>query len=53
MLRQYELVEKVKAFNPNANENLINKAYVYAMKAHGHQRARLWQFKKFGFARRN
>ncbi|MFV0322244.1 MAG: RelA/SpoT family protein [Alphaproteobacteria bacterium] len=38
MLRQYELVEKVKAFNPNADENLINKAYVYAMKAHGHQK---------------
>ncbi len=38
MLRQYELVEKVKAFNPNANEELINKAYVYAMKAHGSQK---------------
>ncbi len=38
MLRQYELVEKIKAFNPNANEELINKAYVYAMKAHGSQK---------------
>ncbi len=38
MLRQYELIEKVKAFNPNANEELINKAYVYAMKAHGVQK---------------
>ncbi|MFV0430839.1 MAG: RelA/SpoT family protein [Alphaproteobacteria bacterium] len=40
MIRQYELVEKVKAFNPNADENLINKAYVYAMKAHGNQKRR-------------
>ncbi len=38
MMRQYELVEKVKAYNPNADEALLNRAYVYAMKAHGAQR---------------
>ncbi len=37
MIRQYELVERVKAYNPNANEALLNRAYVYAMKAHGSQ----------------
>ncbi|HEY0292262.1 MAG TPA: bifunctional (p)ppGpp synthetase/guanosine-3',5'-bis(diphosphate) 3'-pyrophosphohydrolase [Hansschlegelia sp.] len=37
MMRQYELVERVKAYNPNANEALLNRAYVYAMKAHGQQ----------------
>jgi len=38
MIRQYELVEKVKAYDPNANEDLINRAYVYAMQAHGEQK---------------
>ena len=38
MMRQYELVEKVQAYNPNADENLLNRAYVYAMQKHGHQR---------------
>ncbi|MFD1701857.1 RelA/SpoT family protein [Methylopila henanensis] len=38
MMRQYELVERVKAYNPNADEALLNRAYVYAMKAHGLQR---------------
>jgi guanosine-3',5'-bis(diphosphate) 3'-pyrophosphohydrolase len=37
MIRQYELVEKVKAYDPNANEDLLNRAYVFAMKAHGTQ----------------
>ena len=37
MMRQYELVERVKAYNPNADEALLNRAYVYAMKAHGAQ----------------
>jgi RelA/SpoT family (p)ppGpp synthetase len=37
MMRQYELVERVLAYNPNADETLLNKAYVYAMKAHGSQ----------------
>jgi GTP pyrophosphokinase len=37
MLRQFELVEKVKAYDPNADEDILNRAYVYAMKAHGAQ----------------
>jgi guanosine-3',5'-bis(diphosphate) 3'-pyrophosphohydrolase len=38
MMRQYELVEKVQSYDPNADEALLNRAYVYAMKAHGHQK---------------
>jgi GTP pyrophosphokinase len=38
MIRQYELVERVKAYDPQADEGLLNKAYVYAMKAHGNQK---------------
>src|SRR5512145_1273842 len=37
MMRQYELVERVRRYNPNANEALLDRAYVYAMKAHGEQ----------------
>ncbi len=37
MIRQFELVEKIKSYDPNANEDLINRAYVFAMKAHGSQ----------------
>jgi GTP diphosphokinase / guanosine-3',5'-bis(diphosphate) 3'-diphosphatase len=38
ILRQYELVEQVRRYNPNANEALLDRAYVYAMKAHGEQK---------------
>jgi RelA/SpoT family (p)ppGpp synthetase len=38
MMRQVDLVERVRAYNPNTNEALLNRAYVYAMKAHGDQR---------------
>ena len=38
MMRQYELVERVKRYNPSANEALLNRAYVYAMMAHGNQK---------------
>ncbi|MCA3625976.1 MAG: bifunctional (p)ppGpp synthetase/guanosine-3',5'-bis(diphosphate) 3'-pyrophosphohydrolase [Methylobacterium sp.] len=38
MMRQYELVERVKRYNPRADEDLLNRAYVYAMKAHGTQK---------------
>ncbi|MCZ8270415.1 MAG: bifunctional (p)ppGpp synthetase/guanosine-3',5'-bis(diphosphate) 3'-pyrophosphohydrolase [Beijerinckiaceae bacterium] len=38
MMRQYELVERVKRYNPRADEDLLNRAYVYAMKAHGSQK---------------
>ncbi len=37
-MRQYELVERVKRYNPAANEDLLNRAYVYAMQAHGTQK---------------
>src|SRR5690349_10751810 len=37
IMRQYDLVEKVRSYNPDANEDLLNRAYVYAMKAHGAQ----------------
>ncbi len=35
--RQYELVRRVKEYSPEANEALLNKAYVYAMQKHGTQ----------------
>src|SRR5450756_1250093 len=35
MMRQYDLIERVRRYNPNSNEALLNRAYVYAMKAHG------------------
>ncbi|PZO78407.1 MAG: bifunctional (p)ppGpp synthetase/guanosine-3',5'-bis(diphosphate) 3'-pyrophosphohydrolase [Mesorhizobium amorphae] len=38
MMRQYELVERVGRYKPEVNEALLNKAYVYAMQKHGHQR---------------
>ena len=37
MMRQYELVERVARYNPHTDEHLLNRAYVYAMKAHGSQ----------------
>jgi len=37
LMRQTVLVEKVKAYDPDADEALLNKAYVYAMQAHGKQ----------------
>jgi len=37
MMRQYDLIERVKSYNPDTNEDLLNRAYVYAMKAHGTQ----------------
>ena len=37
MLRQYELIEKVRAYDPDADEALLNRAYVFSMKAHGAQ----------------
>ena len=38
MMRQYELVERVKRYNPKADEALLDRAYVYAMLAHGSQK---------------
>jgi RelA/SpoT family (p)ppGpp synthetase len=37
LMRQYELIDRVKQYNPKADEELLNRAYVYAMKAHGEQ----------------
>ncbi len=37
MLRQLELVEKVKSYDPFVEEELLNKAYVFSMRAHGSQ----------------
>ncbi len=38
IIRQYELVDLVKAYDPHADEDLLNRAYVFAMRAHGGQR---------------
>ncbi len=37
-MRQYELTERVLNYNPKADEALLNRAYVYAMKAHSNQK---------------
>jgi len=37
MLRQFELVEQVKSYDLSADEDAINRAYVFAMKQHGSQ----------------
>lgn len=38
MLRQYELVERVKGYDPDADEALLNRAYVYTVQKHGTQK---------------
>ncbi|MEO1293350.1 MAG: HD domain-containing protein, partial [Pseudomonadota bacterium] len=37
MIRQYELIDMVRAYNPNADEALLNSAYVFGVRAHGTQ----------------
>jgi len=37
MIRQFELVERIKSYDPTADEDTLNRAYVYTMKAHGGQ----------------
>src|SRR5579872_1116366 len=37
MMRQFELVEQVKSYDPKADEDALNRAYVYSLKAHGSQ----------------
>jgi RelA/SpoT family (p)ppGpp synthetase len=37
LMRQFELIDRVKQYNPATNEDLLNRAYVYAMRAHGEQ----------------
>src|SRR5258708_19433415 len=38
MMRQYDLIERVRRYNPGTSEALLNRAYVYAMKPHGEQK---------------
>ncbi|WP_184155874.1 RelA/SpoT family protein [Sphingobium lignivorans] len=38
MLRQYELVERVKTYDPDADEAMINRAYVFSVAKHGSQK---------------
>ena len=38
MLRQFELVERVKKYDIAADEDALNRAYVFATRAHGTQR---------------
>jgi GTP pyrophosphokinase len=37
VLRQYELVDLVRAYDPNVDEELLDRAYVFTMRAHGSQ----------------
>ncbi len=38
MMRQFELVEKVRSYDPSADEDALNRAYVFSMQAHGSQK---------------
>ena len=38
MIRQYELVERVRAYDPDVDEDRLNKAYVYTVQMHGTQK---------------
>ena len=38
IMRHNDLIDRVRRYNPDTNEALLNRAYVYAMKAHGEQR---------------
>src|ERR1700742_788775 len=37
LMRQYELVERVRAYDTHVDEDLLNRAYVFSMQAHGSQ----------------
>src|SRR6201993_1429628 len=37
MMRQFELAELVKSYDPHADEGALNRAYVYSIRAHGAQ----------------
>ncbi|MBN9489097.1 MAG: bifunctional (p)ppGpp synthetase/guanosine-3',5'-bis(diphosphate) 3'-pyrophosphohydrolase [Alphaproteobacteria bacterium] len=37
MIRQFELVERVQSYDPEADEDMLNRAYVYGLKKHGTQ----------------
>ncbi len=34
VIRQFELVERVRDYNPNTDEALLNRAYVFGARAH-------------------
>ncbi|MHA6724181.1 RelA/SpoT family protein [Sphingomonas sp. RS2018] len=38
MLRQYELVDRVLSYDPQADEAMLNRAYVFSVNAHGTQK---------------
>ncbi len=38
MLRQYQLVEKVRDYDPDADEDMLNRAYVFTVQKHGSQK---------------
>ena len=38
IMRQYELVDRVAAYDRHADEDLLNRAYIYATKKHGGQK---------------
>jgi GTP diphosphokinase / guanosine-3',5'-bis(diphosphate) 3'-diphosphatase len=37
LMRQTELIDRVRAYDPGVDEAMLNRAYVYAMKVHGQQ----------------
>jgi GTP diphosphokinase / guanosine-3',5'-bis(diphosphate) 3'-diphosphatase len=37
VLRQYELVDRIRAYDPDVDEDQINRAYIFAMQRHGSQ----------------
>ena len=37
-MRQYELVERVRAYNPDVDEDRLNRAYVFTVQMHGTQK---------------
>ena len=38
MIRQFELVERVQSYDPDADEDMLNRAYVYGLRKHGTHR---------------
>ncbi|MEM7210541.1 MAG: bifunctional (p)ppGpp synthetase/guanosine-3',5'-bis(diphosphate) 3'-pyrophosphohydrolase [Pseudomonadota bacterium] len=38
MIRQFELVERIREYNPNCDESLLDRAYVYGAKMHALQK---------------
>jgi GTP diphosphokinase / guanosine-3',5'-bis(diphosphate) 3'-diphosphatase len=37
VLRQYELIDRIRAYDPDVDEDQINRAYIFAMQRHGGQ----------------